>query len=162
MTDFKLHQIWPAGCFCGPAVLAALTGLEGKGEIRSLINDIRKRPHNRGVMGMQESEISKALTLLGYQYRLVKVPYYIKPRMKLEDLARESLIIKAQFFYIVLITGHFVAMLDGRIADTAVRFGCPAEEHPARRKLVKKYWQIYAHDALNSATYLEQYREPAS
>ncbi len=41
-------------------------------------------------------------------------------------------------FYIVNVTGHFVALCNGIVADNSVRFGVPVDEHPSRRKWVKE------------------------
>ena len=130
--DGVLHDIWPQRTYCGPAALAALTGYNAKEEIRSWINEIRGRPHNQGVLGMSVDEMIAVLEQQRYRHHLVKRPD--KPRF--HALAEHM---QPDAFYIVNVTRHWVAFLNGEVADSITRFGCPISEHHTRRQMVKGF-----------------------
>jgi hypothetical protein len=131
-----LHEIWPAGAYCGPSVLAALTGCDAKRDIRGWVNAVRGRKPTQGVLGMPVKEMSAVLASRGYGFQRIEFPKGGRPR--LADFAADA----GDAFYIVNVTSHYVALLGGVVADNFVRFGRPVERHPHRRKLVCGAWRI--------------------
>ncbi|KKM95731.1 hypothetical protein LCGC14_1185430 [marine sediment metagenome] len=141
----KLHDIWPNDCYCGAAVLAALTGCHAKKGPRAWINDVRGRPANQGVLRIDNHELLATLASRGYVAKAThlvepKKPWLYSERPTLTQFIEDH--VASGQFWIVNVTEHYVAVLNGCIADNEIRFGCPISEHPSRRKRVKAAWHI--------------------
>lgn len=79
--------------------------------------------------------MTAALDLLGVQYDFVHSA--IRPTLeKFVGGCRPGV------RYIVRVTGHLVALMDGVIVDNHAPYGCPVGEHSYRRKRVKSYYII--------------------
>jgi hypothetical protein len=85
---------------------------------------------------MFNSEMETALRLLGVRFTFLPA----SSRPTLGEFAGGC---DAGKRYIVNVTGHYVALQDGLCVDNRIRFGCPVEEHPSRRKRVKAYFVIH-------------------
>jgi hypothetical protein len=134
----ELYEIWPAGCFCGPAALAALTGCDAHKHARAWVNNCRQRRPNCPVMGMATVEMAAVLELLGIEFYQVRSEPGATPTVQafVNGCARPGV------FYILVTGRHFLAALDGYVADNVVRFGCLVAEHPSRRCRVKTRFEI--------------------
>lgn len=69
----KLHEVWPNGFYCGPSVIAAVTGADCR-VVRGWINAVRHRRPNQGVLGMQNRELVGTLASRGYALVPLDVP----------------------------------------------------------------------------------------
>lgn len=152
---FTLHDI-NERAYCGPSVLMALTGLP-LAEVRTAINKAKGRRHNAGIIGTSNAELVDALDTLGYASEwLHPVKHSVgNSNMTLRYFVENKC--QKGCFYIVNVTGHYVAVLDGNVADNFIRFGCPVAEHPSRRKYVQRVlWVRGTHEWLADQYYLSQ------
>lgn len=133
-----LHEIDELHVYCGPGALIAVTG-KRLPEVRAAINKAKGRRENAGVCGTKISEMETALQLLGVPYHFVDTRF-TGPRRTLQEWTKLVCIPGKR--YIVNVTGHYVTYCDGIVIDNRIRFGCPVEEHPCRRKKVKTFFVI--------------------
>lgn len=131
----SLSEIWPEGFYCGPSAIAAVTGKTCV-EARIAINLARGARPNRGIIGLSSTDMMLALRSMG----VLLGNHVISSRVvTLQELA-ESL--EGSANYVVNVTGHYVALCRGVVADNRIRFGCPVSEHPCRRKHVRRYFAV--------------------
>jgi len=131
-----LHEIDEIGVYCGPSALIAVTG-KRLPEVRAAINKARGKPAHTGVCGLSRNYLLQAIKELGKSYYVVPVEFLPADSQTLEKLVKNKNWCLPFLTYIVNITGHYVAVHDGKVMDNRIRFGCPVEEHPSRRKKVK-------------------------
>lgn len=144
--------------FCGPTVLAMLTG-KSREEIHRDVNKLRRK---NGKVKL------KTIYYRDGNYKTQKrVPWplnspvkgmrndYLEALMKKYDLSPEShnktypslrrLIEDIGHFktpIVINVTGHYVLYFQGKIYDTLRKDGAPASEHPSYGQRVKKYWLV--------------------
>jgi hypothetical protein len=126
-----LHEIDELRVYCGPAALMAITG-KRLTEVRGIINQARGRSQNSGVCGLAHKHLEQAMTLMGIKYSKV-TPDKIK-------LAK--LMLQKDTRYIITVTGHYIAYLNGTVVDNHTRFGTTMDECKWRNKTVKHYYQL--------------------
>lgn len=132
----KLHPIPSEGHFyCGPATIAAFTGLHPKSEVRHAVNMVRSRPSNRGIVRMFDTEISAALSFLGIKSDVLKVDG--GPALK------DYVTAHPEFVGVLFVTGHFVAVSKGLCLDNKSRIPRPVAVFPGNRKRVKSAVRIH-------------------
>lgn len=133
-----LHKIEEVKVYCGPAALIAVSG-KRLPEIRAVVNEIRGRVPNKGIMGMKNGEITKALDALSIDY----------DHWVLESNTRLSILIATldeDYPYIINVTGHYVTYYKGTIIDNHYRFGTTINECRWAGKMAKQYWRIKCKD----------------
>lgn len=130
-----LHEIQESNVYCGPAALISLTG-KRLPEVRKIINEIKGKRGNVGVMGMAVNEMGAVL-------RALSIPYtfeVIKGKCpRLIDFVEQK---PKHVRMIVTTTSHFVTIFNGTVFDNFMRYGCAVSEHPKRRTHVKNYFVI--------------------
>lgn len=131
-----LHEIDEIGVYCGPGALMAVTG-KRLPEVRAAINKARGKPAHIGVCGLQRKFLLQAISELGMDYYVFPESCLPERFNTLEKLVKDHNWCLPFLTYIVNVTGHYVAVHDGKVVDNQIRFGCPIEEHPSRRKKVK-------------------------
>lgn len=124
--------------YCGPAVLAALTGKHPHIEVRAAINRVRRRDPTRPVKGMTNSEVEAAL-------RLMDVPCGVFCRGQYEML-RTFVERRPSFVGVVSVTGHLVCVSTGLCLDSMSRFAVPVARFKGNRKLVRSYIAVLDED----------------
>lgn len=136
--ETDLHEIDQKRLYCGPAAVQAVTGLDYTTQIRPLMNRIRYKRYNQGVCGYSFKNMNRVLKKLGFLTEM-QTP---KDKITLEKFLDAY----PDLLMIIGVTGHFIAYHNGIIVDNHTRFGCPANEHWARRKQVKEYWFLDKND----------------
>lgn len=137
----KLHPLPSDGRFyCGPAAIAAFTGLHPKKEVRAAINVIRGRKSTQGVVLMQCHEVADTLTRLGF--RCARVPVTAGTTLK-DFVARHP-----GRSFVVNVTGHFVAVSDGMCLDNKSLIARPVALFPGNRKVVKRAILVFQKEAV--------------
>lgn len=129
-----LHKIEEVKVYCGPAALMAVTG-KRLPEVRAVVNEIRGRVPNKGIMGMKNVEMEKALRVLGVAFRY----HEDKPKRQLRHLIPD---LDSDVRYVINVTGHYVSYYNGVIIDNHYRFGTTIDECRWAGKRVKVYWRI--------------------
>lgn len=130
-----IHKIEEVRVYCGPAALMAVTG-KRLPEVRAVVNNIRGRAPNQGIIGMTQGEIDRSLEALGVKFNTRSIgPSPPTLRAFIETL-------KADVPVIINITGHFVTYYKGVVIDNHYRFGTTIDECKWAKKKVKAYWVI--------------------
>lgn len=135
----RLHEIWPAGFYCGPSAIAAVTGADCR-EVRGWINAVRGRPASTGIRGLTSDVLIGTMASRGYWLREVVAclpPPHPHPTLErfLAEQAHEAV-------FIIAVTRHYVAAQGGVVFDNAVRFGIDVAGHPSRRWHVREAWEV--------------------
>ena len=116
--------------FCGPFAIAALTG----GTTDDASRLVRLLTGRRSVMGMSTIEMGKALTSRG---RLHKV---YRPRCTLNQWINNHA--KPDTQYVVLVTGHYIAVDGNRVACSQKRTPVRLDDVTGKRRKVWQVWEL--------------------
>lgn len=144
--------------YCGPTVLALLTG-KPRAEIHRDVNKLKRKagkkkrktvyyrdgmykttrmlpwPLTASVRGMSNGTLEKLMK----KYRLSAKRHdsaYPSLRRMVEDLGHFKTPI------VINVTHHYVLYFQGKIYDTFRKDGAPIAEHPCAGKRVEKYWIV--------------------
>ena len=130
-----LHEIDEVRVYCGPAALMAITG-ERLPVVRSAINKAKGKRDNAGVIGTSVPALLQALDTLGYKHYCtsIKFPDHVKT---LGKLVKNKYWCQPDRTYIVNITGHYVAVENGKVVDNHYRFGTDIDECKWKGKYVQ-------------------------
>ena len=125
--------------YCGPAALAALAGIHVDEAARML----REASGKRAVKGIAVRHVLRALTWQGL--RASTLHSLGGPRPTLTQALRGVLKTrKPREKYLVMITGHFIAIQGRRLVDNKHPEGIALTACPYRRRRVKGVWRIEA------------------
>lgn len=139
-----LHTTAP-GTFCGPSAIGAVTGVDPV-KVEDVIlahraqHGVPKRTQLRGarVRFTWASEIEPALAQLGWRGVENEIPIYPR-KLTFAQWQRKR---DRAATYIVLITGHFVAVSGRWFADSGRREPIRLTKAPYRRKRVVRVWSV--------------------
>lgn len=123
----KLHSIKGKNSYCGPAAIAALTGVTTDDAAREL----RAVSGRRAIKWCYTSELVAALERLGYRATETRVGD--NPTLARWLRERENRGVAT----IVLVTGHFVAVKGNKFADNRNPDPIFISKAPGRRRRVK-------------------------
>ncbi len=137
-NNIRLHPIVCAErIYCGPAAIAAFTGLDPKGRIRCEINRHRNRKLTTGVMGMYAWEVIAVLRRLGVR---CGAPTSVES----DNFTIKQYVKRRPETPMILVTcNHFVAANNGWCLDNKSRIPRLAENFPGNQARVKKVIEIY-------------------
>jgi hypothetical protein len=132
--------LWTAKCsdtlkwWCGPVAVAATIGVD-VAAVRNLIKWYR----NRAVRGTYPNELQLAFRHFGYDMALVADLRSSPPTLATWERERTDM----EAAYVVIITGHWVAVRGKWLCDTFTR-GVPVEikDAPHRRKRVRFVYRV--------------------
>lgn len=134
-----LHHV-EGFAFCGPTAIAAITGQPLETVIAAVTahrakHGTPRRLRNRGavVRSMFASEIAPVCEALGW-----RAEEHHGACMTFAQWQR----VRKQAPYVVLVTGHFVAVSGHWFVDTRYREPIPLTRAPYRRMRVKRYWPM--------------------
>lgn len=114
---------------CGPTAISLISGIDPL-IIRATVNEIRERPYNKPVMGLSNKHLIQTCLRLG-----------LKPTARLAKRMRISVLSKG--IWIAHVANHYVALVDGEIADTHIWWFIPIEQHYAYgRSFIKTAWRF--------------------
>lgn len=144
--------------YCGPTVLALLTG-KSRAEIHRDVNKVKRKlgskrrkniyyrdgmyktqklmpwPLTSAVKGVSNSTLEKLMK----KYRLAPKRHnsaYPSLRRMIEDLGHFKMPI------VINVTHHYVLYFQGKVYDTLRQDGVAIAEHPCAGKRVEKYWTV--------------------
>lgn len=126
----QLHPLPSDGRFyCGPSAIAAFTGLHPKREVREMVNKVRGRKPNAGVVLMQDFEVAAVLGHFGFSGHTDMTAM----GQTLKAFVKEN----PDFVGVLYVTGHFVAVSRGMCLDNHTRIARPVDVFPGNRKVIK-------------------------
>src|SRR6266702_6471220 len=150
-----IKEVQGSNVFCGPAVLAAITGIPTN-EIAELINEVRHLPYYREVKGAYIEELLSTLTKIG-GYRSTKINF-----LSNSSLFFTLTTIKQEGFYIVTLEHHFVLIEkqggERYICDNGLKTPMKAE---GSARLNQKVLQVYHIEKIGEHTYKKYTPPPA-
>lgn len=123
--------------YCGPGVVATLTGLD-TAEAAALI---RRATAKRSVRGMYREELRRSLILAGFD---VGTWYEFAPRgITMREWIRETWRGRDQNRAIVVnVTGHYITVAGGWWIDNVVKEPQPLAEYPKMRQRVRHHLTV--------------------
>ena len=155
MTDaFKIHDITDQPkMYCGPTVLALLTG-KPREKIHRDINKLKRARGFKSYKTMKNggyksipwklTNVVKGMTCFHFE-RMFDI-YKIRHTLKKESYPSLARMIEDMGHFkmpvVILVTGHFILYFNGLVYDTKCKQGAPIKDHPSARQRVKQYWII--------------------
>lgn len=140
MNEIKILRNHTSNHFCGPAAIAALTGVHVDDAARVLRNVSGKR----AIMGIDARHMLAALKKLGHEpHTLLPVTTGKRPTLTqaLAGVLRDR---KPDEAFLVTITDHYVVIKGRRLWDNKHPEGIWLGECPYRRKRVRAIWAVSA------------------
>jgi hypothetical protein len=161
MTEFTIYPIDKSQgrMYCGPTVLALLTG-KSRATIHADVNRLRRKagkkrrktiryrdgsykttklvpwPLTAPVRGLSHSRLDALLKKYGLPAAFHPNNRYPSLRRLVEDMGHFKMPI------VITVTGHYVLYYDGKVYDTYRPEGLPVDEHTYGRCRVKNYWLV--------------------
>ncbi|HKV44611.1 MAG TPA: hypothetical protein VJT32_08060 [bacterium] len=126
--------------FCGPAALAAITGIH----VDDAAYTLRKVSGKRFIKGIGTRHMLAAIERLGHRAQPMKLGLTYGYPTLTQALAGVLKGRPSDARYLVLITGHYVTIQGRRLVDNKHPEGIALTACPYRRKRVKGVWQIEA------------------
>ncbi len=159
-TTFTIHPINPehGRMYCGPTVLAMLTG-HSRETIHADVNRLKRKagkkrnktvrypggtykttrrvawPLTARVTGLSNSFLEKLMVKYGLSPAFRNCQYG-----SLAQLVKDIGHFKQPI--VINVTGHYVLYFNGMVFDTLRKQGVPVSDHPSARQRVQRYWLI--------------------
>lgn len=127
--------------YCGPFAASAITGKYVE-DIENKINEHRKRSPGTKITTTYNHDITYALKKLGYRVEYEREHYEKHPCPTLARWMRERDNLEAS--YLVLVTGHWVAVKGRKFVDTFTGLPVFLRAAPHRRKRIQIVLRIEA------------------
>jgi len=130
-------ESWNKTKWCGPTALAIITGKTLKYCHNKLARLEWKKPHY--LQGVSNGSMILALREMGYVVKCIDDAWSKTLRQYIEEKQATS---HFRGVMLVNVTGHYVVISKGMVADNHQWTPRPVREHPMWRKKIKRAWII--------------------